>query len=148
MQSRQLLQFLLQCGQLGLGEITIKCKLTNTVFEAHQVGTETKTHGFDPHAHLQGLIRIGQVDDHGLAVKVVVRLFVNPDFLQLNASCRQQVRGDTQFVVRPALGIGAEEEVHRLLGDKQVGVNRREEAELKGVIAGHGVAALATLRTQ
>ena len=38
-----------------------------------------------------------------------------------------------------------EVEVHAALGDQQVGVDRREVAQLDGVVAAHGVAALEAL---
>ena len=58
-----------------------------------------------------------------VGVEVGVRLAVDPDLADPDAAGRQDVRRDAQDVVLEAARDRAEVQVHRLLGDQQVGVD-------------------------
>ena len=60
----------------------------------------------------------------------------------------QNVWKNTKHVVLEALRFGLEVEIHRILLNEKVVVNRRQIAQLNGVISAHGVTALEALIAQ
>ena len=90
----------------------------------------------DADPDLVPLLVVGNVDGQLVGVEVGVRLAVDPDLADPDAARRQDVRRDAQDVVLEAARLRLEVEVHRLLGDQQVGVDRRQVAQLDRVVAG------------
>ena len=78
-------------------------------------------------------------------IELAVRLAVDGHRGDLDASLGQDVRLHAQDVVLEAVRLRREVEIHRLLGDQQVGVDRREVGQLARMVRTHRVAALGAL---
>src|SRR5207245_11423395 len=70
--------------------------------------------GPPPGQHLLRVLGCGQPDRQRVGVEVFVRLAVDPDFADLDAAGREDIRRDAQDIVREGARFRLEVEVHRL----------------------------------